>query len=52
MSRNVRRGGQTMYKVKINELTLESFRKFGSFANMLNPDVPKIGAAPVEFFVI
>jgi ureidoglycolate hydrolase len=39
-----------MYQVKIQELTLESFHKFGSFANMINPDTVKIGAAPVEFF--
>jgi ureidoglycolate hydrolase len=39
-----------MYKVKINELTMESFQKFGSFARMLDPEAVKIGAAPVEFF--
>jgi ureidoglycolate hydrolase len=39
-----------MYKVKINELTLENFQKFGSFARMVNPEAVKIGAAPVEFF--
>jgi ureidoglycolate lyase len=39
-----------MYKLKVQELTLESFHKFGSFANMLNPNTVKIGAAPVEFF--
>jgi ureidoglycolate lyase len=39
-----------MYKVKVKELTLESFHQFGSFANMLNPNAVKIGAAPVEFF--
>ncbi|MGD8401873.1 MAG: ureidoglycolate lyase [Bacillota bacterium] len=39
-----------MYKVKVQELTLESFQKFGSYAKMLNPDTVKIGAAPVEFF--
>jgi ureidoglycolate lyase len=39
-----------MPKVKIKELTLENFNKFGSFANMINPDAVKIGAKPVEFF--
>jgi ureidoglycolate hydrolase len=39
-----------MYKLKVQELTLESFQKYGSFANMLNPNTIKIGAAPVEFF--
>jgi ureidoglycolate lyase len=39
-----------MYKLKVQELTLESFHKFGSFAKMLNPNTVKIGAAPVEFY--
>jgi ureidoglycolate lyase len=39
-----------MYQVKVKELTLESFQKFGSFANMLNPNAVKLGTAPVEFF--
>jgi ureidoglycolate hydrolase len=39
-----------MPRVKIKELTLENFNKYGSFANMINPDAVKIGAAPVEFF--
>jgi ureidoglycolate lyase len=39
-----------MPSVKVKELTLENFNKFGSFVNMLNPDAVKIGAAPVEFF--
>jgi ureidoglycolate hydrolase len=39
-----------MPKVIIKELTLENFNKFGSFANMINPNAIKIGAAPVEFF--
>jgi ureidoglycolate lyase len=39
-----------MRKAKIEELTLDSFKDFGTFANMINPDVPKIGDKPVEFF--
>jgi len=39
-----------MRKEKIKELTLESFAKFGSFANMINPDALKLGAEPIEFY--
>lgn len=39
-----------MRKVSIKELSLESFAKYGTFANMINPDAEKIGAEPIEFF--
>lgn len=39
-----------MRKEKIQELSLENFSKFGSFANMINPDTVKLGAEPIEFF--
>jgi ureidoglycolate lyase len=39
-----------MRKVRIRELGLESFRPYGSYANMIDPDAPKIGKEPVEFF--
>ena len=39
-----------MSTVSIQELTLERFQVYGSFANMLNPKSPKIGAPPIEFF--
>ena len=39
-----------MRKIGIKELSLEAFRPYGTFANMINPDAVKIGAEPVEFF--
>ena len=36
--------------VKVNELSAEAFRHYGSYAQMINPDAPKLGEAPVEFF--
>jgi ureidoglycolate lyase len=40
----------TMRTVKIEELSLEKFLPFGSYANYLSPQSEKIGAAPIEFF--
>lgn len=37
-------------EVNIEELSMESFRPFGSFADMIDPDSICIGAKPVEFF--
>jgi ureidoglycolate lyase len=39
-----------MKEVKVKELSLEAFSKYGSYANMINPDTIKIGAEPIEFF--
>jgi len=39
-----------MRKEKIKELSLESFARFGTYANMINPQAEKIGAEPIEFF--
>lgn len=39
-----------MRKAGIKELSCENFSRYGSFANMLNPEVEKIGTEPVEFF--
>jgi len=39
-----------MKKVSIQELTLEAFNKYGSFANMIDPDAVKLGAEPIEFY--
>ncbi len=39
-----------MRSVKIEELTLESFKPFGTFVNMINPDTEAIGGKPVQFF--
>ena len=39
-----------MRKEKVKELTLESFAKYGTFANMVNPKAEKLGAEPIEFY--
>jgi len=39
-----------MRKAGIKELSCESFLKYGSFANMINPEAEKIGTEPIEFF--
>jgi ureidoglycolate lyase len=39
-----------MRTVKVKELCVEEFLPYGFYANMLNPDTEKIGAAPIEFF--
>lgn len=39
-----------MRKEKIKELSHESFAKYGSYANMINPDTEKLGAEPIEFY--
>ena len=39
-----------MRTVKARELCVEEFLPYGFYANMINPDTEKIGAAPIEFF--
>ncbi len=39
-----------MRKVKVEELGVESFLPFGSYANLIDPDAEKLGAPPIEFF--
>lgn len=39
-----------MRKVKAKELTLESFDKYGAFANMINPDGVSVGPSIHQFF--
>jgi ureidoglycolate lyase len=39
-----------MRKGKVKELTLESFARYGSFANMINPQAEKLGTEPIEFY--
>lgn len=39
-----------MRKEKVRELSLESFGKYGVYANMINPQAEKLGAEPIEFF--
>lgn len=39
-----------MPSVKIEELTVEAFKPYGTFVNMLNPDTEVIGDKPAQFF--
>lgn len=39
-----------MKTVKIEELSLEAYKPFGTYANLINPTDEKLGAPPVEFF--
>ena len=39
-----------MRKEKVKELTLETFARYGSFANMVNPQAEKLGTEPIEFY--
>lgn len=39
-----------MSSVRIEELTLEAFKPFGTFATMINPDAECIGKNPVKFY--
>ena len=39
-----------MKTVKVKELGLKAFAKYGSYANMINPKATKIGKEPIEFF--
>lgn len=39
-----------MKTIKKQQLTREAFNKYGTYADMLNPAGPKMGADPVEFF--
>lgn len=39
-----------MNTAKIKEITLENFKKYGTFADMINPAACKIGEEPVEFY--
>jgi ureidoglycolate lyase len=39
-----------MKTVKVEELSVEKFLPFGFYANLINPDAEKLGAAPIEFF--
>ena len=37
-------------QVQVKELSAEAFRHYGSYAQMINPDAPKLGEPPVEFY--
>ncbi len=39
-----------MKKIKVEQLSLEAYKPFGSFANLINPTDDKLGTPPVEFF--
>lgn len=39
-----------MRKIEAKELTLESFNVYGSYTNLINPQTPKLGTEPSEFF--
>jgi ureidoglycolate lyase len=39
-----------MKKISVIELEEKSFKVYGSFSNMINPDSPKLGPPPVEFY--
>jgi ureidoglycolate lyase len=39
-----------MKQIEYKKLSLEGFAKFGSYANMINPVGPKLGAEPIEFY--
>ncbi|MFA6404073.1 MAG: ureidoglycolate lyase [Salinivirgaceae bacterium] len=39
-----------MRTVKIEQLSLEAYKPFGTYANLINPTDEKLGAPPVEFF--
>jgi len=39
-----------MRKQRIKELSLEGFRLYGAFANLVNPSAYQFGAEPIQFF--
>jgi len=39
-----------MRTVKVEDLSVEEFLPFGFYANLIDPEAEKIGAAPIEFF--
>jgi ureidoglycolate lyase len=39
-----------MKKIKVKELSLEGFRNYGTFANMLKPELYGFGELPIQFF--
>ena len=36
--------------VKVQNLSLEKFNRYGAFANLLDPDTDKLGTKPIEFY--
>jgi len=39
-----------MKEIAWKKLSVESFAKYGSYANMIDPVGPRLGAEPIEFF--
>ena len=39
-----------MREIRIEKLTLESFKSYGHYENMINPDTYRFGQPPIEFF--
>jgi len=39
-----------MKEIAYKKLSLEGFAVFGTYANMINPSAPKLGAEPIEFY--
>ena len=39
-----------MREIKIEKLTLESFKSYGYYENMINPDTYRFGQPPIEFY--
>lgn len=39
-----------MEKIYIKKLTLDNFKIYGSFSNMINPKAPRLGPEPIEFY--
>lgn len=39
-----------MKKISIQKLTLDNFKKYGSFSNLINPKTPRLGPEPIEFY--
>ena len=37
-------------EINVEKLTLEAYKPFGTFSNLINPSDEKLGAPPVEFF--
>lgn len=40
----------SMKKIYIKKLTLDTFKIYGSFSNLINPKAPRLGPEPIEFY--
>jgi ureidoglycolate lyase len=39
-----------MIKIKVKELNIENFGKYGTFSKLINPNTVKIGEQPIEYY--